>query len=256
MAWAPALKGATARLWFRVVCRLSALRIRASGRPIRGEPAIFVANHVSYLDIPVLGAVINPTFVAKREVAGWPALGWLARTNGTIFVERARCRAHGQCRTLNERLGAGDSLLFFPEGTSSAGERVLPFKSALFAAAERRVGDVEIRVQPVTVAYIRYRDGRRLSGALRDRYAWYGDMTLVDHLYAVFGLEGADIEVMFHEPVRASCFPSRKELARHCHAEIARGLAAARRQNPGAAASGVHIPEPRDLRPEVALAAE
>lgn len=188
---------------------------------------MLVANHVSYLDVPVLGALIDATFVAKNEVARWPVLGALARLHETVFITRSRGDAPRQCRTLGRRLAADKALVIFPEGTSSDGSRVLPFKSALFAVAEHRPDSADLFVQPVSIAYTRYADGRPLIGPLRDYYAWHGDMTLLDHLLTVFGLGGACVEVAFHEPLPASAFASRKDLARRCQTIVAEGVRAA-----------------------------
>jgi 1-acyl-sn-glycerol-3-phosphate acyltransferase len=218
---------AIARAWFRGACRLCSLRLRVRGAPCTARPVLLVANHVSYLDVPVLGSLADATFVAKNEVAGWPVLGALAKLYDTVFIARSRGDAPRQCRTLRQRLAAGEALVIFPEGTSSDGSRVLPFKSALFGIAERRPAGADLFVQPVSIAYTRYADGRPLIGETRALYAWYGDMTLLGHLLTVFGLDGARVEVTFHEPLKASAFASRKELARRCHAAVAEGVRAA-----------------------------
>lgn len=224
------LRRAIARAWFRGACALCSLRLSVRGAPRAAQPTLLVANHVSYLDVPVLGALVDATFVAKSEVAGWPVLGFLAKLHNTVFIERSRSGAPRQCQTLGRRLAAGDTLLIFPEGTSSDGNRVLPFKSALFGIAEHRSEDADLFVQPVSIAYTRYADGRPLIGETRALYAWYGEMTLLDHLLTVFGLDGAHVEVTFHEPLKASAFASRKDLAHRCHATVAEGVRAAHRR--------------------------
>jgi lyso-ornithine lipid O-acyltransferase len=217
------------RSWHRGCCIIAGLRVRVCGVPATAGPTLFVATHVSYLDIVILGSLVDAGFVAKAEVARWPLIGQIARIGRTIFVERRASRSPEHRDRLAERLGAGDSLILFAEGTSSDGGRVLPFKSALFAAAEElsRHG-AAIKVQPVTIAYARLRCGLPLDYALRPLYAWYGDMELAPHLWAVLGLPGAVIEVRFHAPVAASDFGSRKALAQHAEREVAGGLAAAR----------------------------
>ncbi len=222
---------AVARWWFRGCCRLCALKVRVRGRPVGEGPVLYAANHVSYLDVPVLGGLLDAAFVAKAEVARWPVFGLFAKFHRTIFIERAATRASVENVAMRDRLAAGESVIIFPEGTSSDGQRVLPFKSALFEAAKPwRLGR-DIWIQPVSVAYPRYADGRPLTGGLEACYAWYGDTTLFDHLWRVFGLKGAVVEVTFHEPVRASAFPDRKALARHCEARVATGVRAAHRGN-------------------------
>jgi 1-acyl-sn-glycerol-3-phosphate acyltransferase len=216
------------RLWNRGCCRIAGLRVRVHGAPAASGPTLFVANHVSYLDIVVLASLVDAAFVAKAEVAAWPLIGLLARIGRTVFVQRRAARCAAQRDALAERLRAGDSLILFAEGTSSDGGRVLPFKSSLFAAVEPSPSGPTIRVQPVTIAYARLRGGLPIDYALRPLYAWYGDMELAPHLWAVLGLPGAVIEVRFHPPLVAADFGSRKALARHAERQVADGLVAAR----------------------------
>ncbi len=225
---------AVARSWFRGCSWLCALKVRVHGRPVGEGPVLYTANHVSYLDIPILGELLDAAFVAKAEVARWPVIGPLAKLQRTIFIERTATRASVENVEARDRLAAGESVIIFPEGTSSDGQRVLPFKSALFEIAKPwRLGR-DIWIQPVSVAYPRYADGRPLTGGLEACYAWYGDATLFGHLLRVFGLRGAVVEMTFHEPVRASAFPDRKALAWHCEARVAAGVRAAHRVHRGA----------------------
>ncbi|MGE5548296.1 MAG: lysophospholipid acyltransferase family protein [Solirubrobacterales bacterium] len=208
------------RRYFQGVAWICGIRVAAEGRPQGGEaPVLFVSNHASYLDIIVLGTLINGSFVAKTEVAGWPGFGFLAKMARTVFVARRRGGTARERDALQERLDAGDSLILFPEGTSNDGNRVLPFKSALFAVAERD----RLVVQPVSLAYTRL-DGLPMGRAFRPFYAWYGDMTLPDHLFQALGLGRITVEVVFHRPVRLSDFRDRKALANHCHDVVTRGV--------------------------------
>ena len=118
----------------RLVCR-TALRVlglgyRRTGAPMPGRGAV-VANHASWLDIFVLNAAKRIYFVSKSEVARWPGIGGLARATGTVFIERNPARAREQTELFEARLLAGHKLLFFPEGTSTDGMLVLPFKTTL-----------------------------------------------------------------------------------------------------------------------------
>ena len=216
------------RAWHRGCCAIFGLEIRIHGQPALAGGTLYVANHVSYLDISVLGSVLNVPFVAKREVAGWPVIGLIGRLGQTLFVDRRSGRAGGQRDALAARLGAGERLILFAEGTSSSGERVLPFKSALFAALVPVEAGRSIQMQPVTIAYPRFRGGLTIGHGQRPLYAWYGDMTFLPHIWSALGLPGAEVEVWFHPPVSAADFTSRKALARHAEQEVANGLAAAR----------------------------
>ncbi|TCS63543.1 lysophospholipid acyltransferase family protein [Varunaivibrio sulfuroxidans] len=217
-----------ARLYFRGCVALTGLRLRVSGATNAGAanrdgPVLFVANHVSYLDIPVLGALCRGTFIAKGEVSRWPVFGPLARLSGTVFVSRINATLNDERNILAERLNAGENFFLFPEGTSSDGSLVGPFKSALFSPAHMR-NTLALRVQPVTIAYATDRKGRRLGPVERDRYAWYGDMEMFGHLLRVFMLPGAIVDVRFHRAVAAHDFADRKTLAQHSHDAVSRGL--------------------------------
>lgn len=222
LGWRP--RKALMRLWFKGACRLTALDVRVTGVPWRGGPALMVANHVSYLDVPVLGSLLDVVFVAKEDVATWPLFGFLARLVRTAFISRKPAEAQRQARHLGERLRRGESLLAFPEGTSTDGFAVRPFKTALFAVAE---DGPALWVQPVSIAYPRAAAGKALTHGLENHYAWYGEMTLLPHLFTVFGLEGAEVEVIFHEPVPAAGFADRKALARYCREVVSQGVSMA-----------------------------
>ncbi|NUB12784.1 1-acyl-sn-glycerol-3-phosphate acyltransferase [Azospirillum brasilense] len=212
------------RFYHRVCAAILGIGVVVRGERATDGPVLFVSNHSSYLDITVLGSVIPGSFVAKSEVAGWPFFGALAKLQQTVFVERkARSGVEKQRDELGARLDAGDSLILFPEGTSSDGNRTLPFKTALFAVAARRIGERPLTVQPVSIAPTRL-DGIPMGIAFRPCYAWYGDMDLAPHLWTVFTLGRMTVEVEFHPPVTIDGFPSRKALADHCQRAVARGV--------------------------------
>jgi len=220
------LAAAFPRLYHRLCCRILGFRIEAKGALSDRHPTLFVVNHISYVDITILGALIKGSFVAKSEVAGWPLFGVLAKLQRTVFIERRVRRAAAQRGELTRRLAAGDDLILFPEGTSSDGSRVLPFKSALFSAAEGKTGGDPVVVQPVSLAYVRL-NGMPMGRLYRPFFAWYGDMEMASHLWELLGLGVAGVSVEFHTPVMASAFPSRKALAAYCRGVIVDGVAAA-----------------------------
>jgi lyso-ornithine lipid O-acyltransferase len=212
--------------YHRACARIFGMRIVVRGKMIEARPALFMVNHSSYLDITVLASLIPGSFVAKREVASWPLYGLLARLQRTLFVARARRQAGAQQGAIARRLAEGDVLILFPEGTSSDGNRVLPFKSALFAVAIEGVDGLKPAVQPVSVAYVGL-DGLPIGRFLRPYYAWYGDMDLVTHIWGVAGLGNPTIVVEFHPPAPAAALVSRKALADYCWREVAAGVARA-----------------------------
>lgn len=215
--------------WHGRVARICGMDIRTHGRPVTRRAVLYVANHASYLDIIVLSKVLPCCFVSKAEVNDWPVFGWLARQQRTVFIERVARRAGEQLNALKQRLEAGDHMVVFPEGTSTDGGHVLPFKSSLFEAARAdsheegmHEGDT-VAIQPVSIAYTRL-DGMPMGRAFRPLFTWYGDMDLGPHLWTMLGLGRVGIDVVFHEPVRLSDFKSRKELADHCWRAVNAGL--------------------------------
>lgn len=213
--WTPGVK----RLGCRAMLAILGLRWRTVGWPFEGLGAQ-VSNHASWLDIFVLNAACRVTFVSKAEVRGWPLLGWMAAISGTIFISRRRGDAAAQQALLRERLAAGDALAFFPEGTSTDGRRVLPFKPTLFAVFFGE-GLEGARIQPVTLAY------RAPEGERADFYGWWGGMTLVPHLTAVLAAPRRGlVEVIYHQPLAVADHSDRKALARRAEAMVREGLEA------------------------------
>lgn len=211
-------------LWHHGCCRILGLKVETMGRLSGEKRVLFVANHVSYLDILVLGGLLKARFIAKSDVRSWPAIGPLAGLAGTIFVERRARKSREQRDVIGASLADGDSLILFPEGTSSDGSRVLPFKSSLFSIFESgAVNDTVI--QPVTIDYTRFRDGRPIEGRQRDLYAWHGEMTLAPHLGQVIGLSGAEVKLVWHDVIRPAAAADRKELARLTEQAVAEGMA-------------------------------
>ena len=212
--------------YHRLCTRILGFQIRVHGHMAEDGPILFACNHTSYTDIAILGALLPASFVAKEEVANWPLFGLLAKLQRTVFVARRGARAAEQRDEMVRRLEQGDNLILFPEGTSSDGNAVLPFKSALFSVAEVRPRGAPLKVQPVSLAYTRL-DGMPIGRALRPYFAWYGDMTLAPHFWEVAGLGHATVDVIFHEPVTFEQFGSRRALAEHCFEVVACGVSAA-----------------------------
>lgn len=212
------------RFYHAVCARLLGIDIVVRGVLADTAPVLVVSNHSSYLDITVLGALIRGSFIAKSEVAGWPLFGVLAKLQETVFIERkARSTAARQRDDMKARLEAGDTLILFPEGTSSDGNRTLPFKTALFAVAGTRIDGRPLTVQPVSITATRL-DGLPMGLAFRPFYAWYGDMDLAPHLWQAFAAGRITVEVEFHAPVTMDGFSSRKALAEHCHRAVSQGV--------------------------------
>jgi 1-acyl-sn-glycerol-3-phosphate acyltransferase len=220
---APRFWWALPHAYHKLCCRIMGLSVRVVGMPAKTRPTLFVSNHVSYLDIPVLGSVAPVAFIAKREVAQWPGYGWLAKLQRTVFVDRRRNTTLEQRDSIRRRLASGDALVLFPEGTSNDGNRILPFRSALLSVAEAAPADRPLAIQPVSIAYTSV-NGVPLGWGLRPLVAWYGGMELGGHLWRFSRLGRVEVIVQFHGEVRVGDFPSRKELARYCSDAVAGGV--------------------------------
>ncbi|MGI4975500.1 MAG: lysophospholipid acyltransferase family protein [Janthinobacterium lividum] len=221
-----------ARVFWAVVARLVGMEVRVVGAVARpaGRAVVFAANHSSWLDIPVLGGVLEACFVSKADVARWPGIGTVARLGRTVFVSRTRARTGRERDDLLGRLAAGDNLLLFPEGTSSDGTRVLPFHSAFFAAVGAgQAGTGGPLVQPVSVVYDRL-GGLPVGGGGGALFAWYGGMDLAPHVWRLLQCRGMRATVWLHPPMDPAEFASRKVLAQAAWAQVADG-AARLRQN-------------------------
>ena len=200
------------------VCRSAFVILRlplvVRGNPMAEKGAV-VANHGSWMDIFVLNAGQRVYFVSKSEVAGWPGIGWLARATGTVFIRRSGAEAKLQQAVFEERLRANHRILFFPEGTSTDSNRLLPFKSTLFAAFFTHGLQHVLHVQPVTVIY------HAPPGEDARFYGWWGEMDFGPHLLKVLAARRQGrIEVVFHPPVAVSDVKDRKALSAHCEAVI------------------------------------
>lgn len=208
-------------IWFhRGLARSLGLGIRTHGHaPQRGR-VLYVANHLSWADIPVLGARIRASFVAKSEVADWGPVGWLASFAHTVYVTRdRRATTTAQKNALADRLNGGGSIILFPEGTNGDGTTVLPFKSALFSVVDDVPGLI---IQPVTLAYTRI-NGLPVTRRQLPDLAWVGETELAPHALGFMGLGRVTAEILFHDPIDPGDFADRKALARHCHGVIATG---------------------------------
>lgn len=220
------------RFYWAGLCRLLGLKVQVVGEPARDRPVLYVSNHSSWLDIPVLGGVLEARFVSKSEVDSFPFVNIVARLGRTVFVSRSRGATGREAVAMRAVMAERDNLLLFPEGTSNDGTRVLPFRSAFLAVA----GEAR-QVQPVSVVYDRLGG---LPARRRDRpyFAWYGDMDLGSHFWQIARRPGARVTVLLHEPFAPHDLRDRKAISRECERVVAMG-AADLRQNRVAQPLGV-----------------
>jgi 1-acyl-sn-glycerol-3-phosphate acyltransferase len=218
------------RFYHATLCALIGLRVQVVGTPATEDPAarpvLFLSNHSSWLDVLVLGGVLEACFVSKAEVAGWPLINIVAKLGRTVFVSRSRRATSREADVMRAHMAEGESLIVFPEGTSNDGTRTLPFRSSLLGAA-----DAAKRVQPVSLVYDQLGG---LPACRRDRplFAWYGDMEIGSHSWRIARRSGARATVLLHEPFAPDALPSRKALALEAGRIVSQGAAVLRQNRP------------------------
>lgn len=201
-----------ARFCFRWACRCLGLNIHQHGSP-SNDTVLFVSNHISWSDIPILGSLARIRFLSKAEVGQWPLIGWLARQAGTLFIHRGGGQARRVRGQIIENLQAGENVLVYPEGTTSAGLTVLPFHGLLLRAAP----ESKTPIQPVTITY--RRDGRP------DHLApFIGEDEFHSHLLRMLRQPSARVDVVFHEPVQSPEEVPTAELAASLRQTVLDGL--------------------------------
>lgn len=213
------------RAWCVGTLWILGIRLRQMGRPHTGLPTLYVANHLSYVDIPCIAACLDAPFVAKSEVASWPLFGLLARLTDTLFIRRYWREARRQRDQIARRLEAGHNLVLFGEGTSSDGHAVLPLKTSLLSVAEPGIVGRTIAIQPVTLCFRRFKDGRPIIGRDADYYAWWGEATLSAHLWRMLKLPGMEAEIVFAPPILSNVPIARKQLGPHIRSSMQRIVA-------------------------------
>ncbi len=206
------VRGAMIHRWSRVLMAVCGVRIRITGYEPHQGAVLWVANHVSWVDIFVLNAVRPTAFIAKSDIRSWPVIGWLVAGAGTVFIERGKrhaIRAVGQ--QMEQRFARGEVIGLFPEGTTSPGFDVAPFHTSLFDPAIRAGVDI----QPMALRF--YSEGRR-----SDHVAFVGEQTLVHNLWLLLTCRGVMVDIDV-QPVldHAWCVEhGRARVAAHAHALI------------------------------------
>lgn len=217
-----------APMWFhRIFLRLFDLRIVERGQPPGEAATLVLANHVSWLDIPVIGSLHPLSFIAKSEVETWPVIGLFARLQRSVFIDRQRRKATKEVsHALAHRLVKGEVMVLFAEGTTGDGNRLLPFRSSLVGAAQTALMDDSVErvfLQPLAIAYTR-RNGLPVTRRERPFIAWYGDMELAPHL-GLFARGGPiDVVVTWGEPIPFN--GKRKEATAAAEASVRRAVKA------------------------------
>jgi 1-acyl-sn-glycerol-3-phosphate acyltransferase len=235
-------------LYHRILCGLLGVRITVRGMRAEQRPLLLVANHVSWLDVSVIAAIAPAVFVAKAEVAGWPLIGFLARLQRSVFVNRRRRHETGKVNDrIASRLIEGDAVVLFAEGTSSDGNRVLPFHTALLGAAGAVLAAAEhvgrVAIQPLSIAYVGL-GGLPMGRRQRPVVAWYGNMEFLPHFVGVLKRGALDVVVTCGDPVAYDLNGNRKTITRVVERQVRQMTVAASRRIPAA-----DNPPPRASRP-------
>jgi lyso-ornithine lipid O-acyltransferase len=224
--------GIIASNYYHLLCKILRIRVRVDGAPVRGRAVLFVSNHVSWADIIVIGSIVPVAFVAKSEVASWPLVGITARMQRTVFVDRTRRHQTADAvKQIVERLAGGTSVVLFAEGTSSDGNRVLPFRSALVGAVREAATHGDIVIQPMSICYTGLH-GIPMGRQHRPLVAWYGDLDFMPHIRDFIARGVVDAVVSYSEPVAANAGADRKTMARDLERAVRRITTATLRGRP------------------------
>jgi 1-acyl-sn-glycerol-3-phosphate acyltransferase len=214
-------------VYHKLVCRVLGIRVHVAGHLAAGKPVLLVSNHISWLDIPALSAVAPVCFVAKAEVGTWPFVSVLTKLQRTVFVDRTRRTVvKNKAGEIAQRLAQGDNIVLFAEGTSSDGNRVLPFRSSLFSAASLAPEPANdngpgIVVQTVAISYT-HLHGLPILRHERPLIAFYGEMSMVNHAWNVLKSGPLDVTVNIGDPVPLASLRDRKVLAAFSEARVRR----------------------------------
>lgn len=210
-------------LFYSSLCLIFRISIRLKGHPADGH-VVYVGNHLSYIDIAAIGAKLNATFISKEEVRSWPVLGILATLGKTVFIERTRNAATKCIADIKKTLSNGRNLILFPEGTSTNGMNVLPFKSTLFELFLNQELKDKLKIQPFTITLLKTNTHAITKESDYDLYAWYGDMKFFPHLWELAKSKGAEILITYHPARHAADYNDRKAFAHDCHKDTLEGL--------------------------------
>lgn len=219
------------RLFFRLLAFALGLKVKIVGAPAENGAVLLVANHISWLDIPAIASQVPVSFVAKSEVSRYPVVGFLAKLQKTVFVNRTRrTDTRRTAREMSALMGKGGKVLLFAEGTSDIGTHVLPFRSALMGAAQTAMqegGAQKVSIQPLAIAYTHI-SGLPLSRHERPQIAWIGDMGVGDNMRQILSSGPKQVVIAFGDPLPGD--GDRKKVAKEAEDAVRKMLVAVNRQ--------------------------
>lgn len=210
--------------WHKFVLKLIGVRVNVHGKFSDAHPLLLVCNHVSWVDILVMGSVRSLSFIAKSEIGSWPVINRMAKLQGTVFVDRNKARdTANQADTIASRLLHGDVMVLFAEGTTGDGNKILPFNSSLFGAAQYAVRQSHIEmtmIQPVAITYTRLH-GVPLGRRFQPYASWPGNVGLAPHLINFLKLAAFDVDVVLGSPVEFTSTTNRKIISKAVNVQVA-----------------------------------
>ena len=204
--------------YHKICLRIFGIKIKTFGKVSINFPILIISNHASYLDIIILGSLFKTSFIAKKEISKWPLLGILAKLQNTIFIDRRISSLKNQENKIIKHLNEKKNLVIFPEGTSSDGNRVLPFKSSLFNIFEKNLNS-KILVQTITIVYKKI-NGIPMNRIERKNITWHSNMDLIPNIFNVLKKLSIEVEIIFNDEFLPSKKYDRKKLALHCWEKI------------------------------------
>lgn len=204
---------------FSGINKIIGLRVKVEGEMAGGRPLLIVSNHLSYLDIMILGAKTTARFTPKSEIAGWTFISTICRLLDCVYIDRSSDKIKESRQRIYSALEKGEVVSLFPEGTTGNGRHLLPFKSSFFSIAEEKINGEELFIQPVVINYTGI-GSLPIDSTQWPLVAWYGDMVLAPHLWKLLKLAKIDASLTFLPAVNYSRFTDRKHLAAYCHEAV------------------------------------
>jgi len=214
------IRAPVVRFFYRVCCMIFGLRITVEGVIAPNRPLLLISNHTTYLDIPVMGSLVNLSFTPKSEIRSWPVIGYLGVLADCVYIERRPAYMQQAATEMREKLAAGKVLSIFGEGTTTDGVHLKPFKSGFMSLAIEE----ELPVQPISLAYTHFGD-RRIADDNREEVAWVGDATFFRHFWHVLSQPSVRIHVKVHPLIPPHTYGDRKTLTLACEKMVATGVA-------------------------------
>lgn len=191
------------RQWMGKACQILGLNVHIEGRVPQENGQLYIANHVSWLDIIAIASVTDCKFLSKDTVRHWPVIGWLTTSVGSLFIRRHNRRAfHKSLQRVQKRLQYGESVCIFPEGTTTDGRHVLPFHSGLFQAAI----DAGVAVQPLVLKY------ENRQGIYEEHAPYYGRDVFVFHLLRLLAKRETQLSLVFKQAMPQHAGADRQQL--------------------------------------------